>query len=75
VLIQIWDTAGQEKFRTITPSYYRSAMGIVLVYSADDKESFNSITVWIKQIKNFLNEGIPIILVCNKSELQKKQVS
>jgi small GTP-binding protein len=53
VLIQVWDTAGQERFRSLTPSYYRSAMGILLVYSVTDKSSFNSIEIWMKQIRQF----------------------
>ena len=50
-------------------------MGIILVYSVDDRESFNSITVWMKQIKSYTNNDIPIILVCNKADLIKRQVS
>ena len=43
VLVQLWDTAGQEKYRSLIPSYYRSAMGILLVYSVEDRNSFNSV--------------------------------
>ena len=48
VRMQIWDTAGQERFRTITESYFRSAMGILLVYSVDERTSFEEIHNWIK---------------------------
>ena len=41
--LQVWDTAGQERFKTITETYYKGAAGIILVYSVDSKESFNSI--------------------------------
>jgi Ras-related protein Rab-8A len=75
VLIQLWDTAGQERFRTLTPSYYRSAMGILLVYSVTDKSSFNSIEIWMKQIKQFAVENIPILILCNKADVKEKQVS
>ena len=50
-------------------------MGIILVFSVDDRESFNSIAVWMKQIKSFAVENIPVILVCNKADLTKRQVS
>jgi Ras-related protein Rab-8A len=73
-LIQIWDTAGQERFANITPSYYRSAMGIILCYSVEDRESFNSIAVWIKQIKKYSDEQLPIIIVGNKCDLTRRQV-
>lgn len=75
VMIQLWDTAGQERFRTLTPSYYRSAMGILLVYSVTDKSSFNSIEVWMKQIRQFAVENIPILILCNKADVKEKQVS
>jgi small GTP-binding protein len=75
VLIQLWDTAGQERFRTLTPSYYRSAMGILLVYSVTDKSSFNSIEIWMKQIKQFAVENIPILILSNKADVKEKQVS
>lgn len=38
--LQVWDTAGQERFRTITQAYYRGAMGIIIIYSVDDRTSF-----------------------------------
>ena len=75
VLVQLCDTAGQERFRTHTPSYYRSAMGILLVYSVTDKSSFNSIEIWMKQIRQFAVENIPILILSNKAEVKEKQVS
>lgn len=53
VLIQLWDTAGQDKFRNLTPSFYRSANAIILMYSVDNRESFNSVAIWMKQISTF----------------------
>jgi Ras-related protein Rab-8A len=75
IIVQLWDTAGQEKFKSLTPSFYRSAMAVVLMFSADNRDSFNSVTLWMKQICSFADEEIPIILVCNKADLIKKQVS
>ena len=75
ILIQLWDTAGQERFKSITPSLYRSAMGIVLMFSVDNRDSFNSIAIWMKQISTFALENIPIILIGNKADVTKKQVS
>ena len=48
--LQIWDTAGQEKFRSITPLYFRDANGIILVYDVTNPVSFNSLRDWIKLI-------------------------
>ena len=50
-------------------------MAIVLMYSADSRESFNSIAIWMKQISTFAGESMPVLLVCNKADIQKKQVS
>ena len=50
-------------------------MGILLVFSVDNRNSFNSIAVWMKQIENFTPEHIPTILLANKADLRYKQVS
>lgn len=43
VKLQVWDTAGQQRFKTITQTYYRGAMGIILTYAVDDRISFHDI--------------------------------
>lgn len=72
VLVQIWDTAGQERFQTLTPSFYRSAMGILLVFSVTDKSSFNSVELWMRQIKQYAAEDIPVIILCNKIDIMAR---
>ncbi len=67
VKLQIWDTAGQERFRTITTAYYRSASGILLVYDVTDRESFDNVSRWIRNISEL--SGAPVVLVGNKSDL------
>ena len=57
------------------PSLYSSVMGILLVFSVDNRNSFNSIAVWKKQIQTYAPENIPTILVANKADLRYKQVS
>lgn len=47
VKLQMWDTAGQEKFKTITSAYYKGAQGIILVFDLCDKKSFQDIQNWI----------------------------
>jgi Ras-related protein Rab-8A len=49
--MQIWDTAGQERFKTITQTYYKGAMGIIMTYAVNDRETFQSLENWLKQIK------------------------
>jgi small GTP-binding protein len=47
----IWDTAGQECFRSISRSYYRNADGILIVYDITDRETFDDVENWIKEVK------------------------
>ncbi|EAS01333.1 small guanosine triphosphatase family Ras family protein (macronuclear) [Tetrahymena thermophila SB210] len=75
VKMQLWDTAGQERYQTLASTLYKGAMGIVLVYSVDNRKAFDGIARWVKQIKENTNESIQIILVANKSDLPNKQVS
>ena len=71
IKIQIWDTAGQEKFRSITRTYYRAASAIVIVFDLTDPESFEDIERWHQEAKT-LNSDATIFLVGNKSDLPRK---
>jgi len=73
VKLQIWDTAGQERFRTITQAYYRGAMGILLVYDVTDRQSFENIRNWIKNIKQHASETVRKILLGNKCDMDEKR--
>ena len=66
VKIQIWDTAGQDRFRSITKNYYKGAHGIILIYDITNKKSFENVRTWINQIKEEVSEKVSIILVGNK---------
>mmetsp|Transcript_9656 Transcript_9656/g.33217 ORF Transcript_9656/g.33217 Transcript_9656/m.33217 type:complete len:198 (-) Transcript_9656:81-674(-) len=68
VKLQIWDTAGQEQFRTITRSYFRGAQGIVLVYDITDRGTFNSVRSWMAQINEHADGQVNKILVGNKCD-------
>ncbi|XP_040210059.1 ras-related protein Rab-10-like isoform X2 [Rana temporaria] len=58
--LQIWDTAGQERFHTLSVSYFRGAQGFVLVYDITNTNSFENISLWIRDIKMLAWEyGIP----------------
>lgn len=48
VKMQLWDTAGQERFQTLASTLYKGAMGIALVYSVDNRKTFDGISKWIK---------------------------
>lgn len=75
IKVNIWDTAGQERFRSITLSYYKGSKGAIIVYDVSRRESFNHIEKWHKDIIENTEEGISIILLGNKCDLENRQVS
>ncbi|KAJ7975222.1 Ras-related protein like [Quillaja saponaria] len=66
---QIWDTAGQERFRAITSSYYRGALGALLVYDITRRSTYENIRNWLRELREFGNEDVVVVLVGNKSDL------
>lgn len=74
VKMTIWDTAGQEKFRSLTRQYYRVAQGAIIVFDLTKKETFLYIQKWIKELNNNGNANIPILIVGNKSDLSTERV-
>jgi Ras-related protein Rab-2A len=72
VKLQIWDTAGQEAFKSITRSYYRAAAGALLVYDITNKDSFNNIKMWLQEARNNGNSEMSICLVGNKCDLEEE---
>ena len=69
VFLQIWDTSGEEKFRSITRNFYRNADGLLVVFDLTCKESFNHVKNWINEAKEHKND-IKTILVGNKLDLE-----
>ena len=65
VKLQIWDTAGQEKYMSINKNLFQRVQGIILMYDLTKRETFERLTIWLNIIKQMTNE-IPIILVANK---------
>ena len=74
--IQIWDTAGQENFRSITRAYYKNSVCALVVYDISSRDSFNNVSTWIEDCKNQSPKTIFMVLVGNKCDLNdKRQVS
>ena len=71
--IQIWDTAGQENFRSITRAYYKNSVCALVVYDISSKDSFNNVTSWIEDCKNQSPKTIFMVLVGNKCDLEDKR--
>jgi small GTP-binding protein len=75
IKLKIWDTAGQERFRNITQQYYKGADGIILVFDVTDRNSFEKVSEWMLQIKNYTQiDKIGIILLGNKVDLEPREV-
>ena len=73
VKIQIWDTAGQEAFQAITRTYYKGAIGALLVYDITRKETFDHITKWLNEVKSNGSKDICCILIGNKKDLEAQR--
>ena len=72
IKFQIWDTAGQDRFRTITSSYYKGADGIIMVYDVSDPKSFEDIEkYWVPEAENYADRNISVILLGNKSDCDR----
>ena len=65
----IWDTCGTENYRSLTRQYYRGADGAIVIFDLTDQSSFNDLKKWIKDIKNYGEKDIQIIIVGNKLDL------
>ena len=70
VSVEIWDTNGQERFLQLASSYYKNTEGIILVYSIAERESFENIEYWIKQIEQNSKKDVAKILVASKCDLK-----
>ena len=68
---QIFDTAGQERFRALIPQYYKGTKGAFIVYDITSENSFNAIDNWVSNIRAFADKKIILILIGNKSDLEK----
>lgn len=67
--LSLWDTAGQETYKSITRSYFRGASGALLVFDITRPKTFASVTQWLQDLRHIAEDGIVVILVGNKSDL------
>ena len=71
VKLQIWDTCGQEIYKSLISNFYRNSSLAVLVYAIDNKESFTHVENWLNDLKSQANEDVRIFLVGNKADLEE----
>ena len=77
VKLNLWDTCGTEIFRAVTKQYYKGAHAIILVFDLTDQNSFNDLkSKWLKDVKNYADKDIQILIVGNKLDLiEERKVS
>ena len=73
IKLQLWDTAGQDRFKNIVASYYRGAHGIILVFDITSSMSFQSVSRWYDEAQNYLQKSVPKLLVGNKADLSSQR--
>ena len=72
VKVKIWDTAGQEQYKSLTRNFYRNSNGVVIVYDVTSRKTFNTVKDWISSISDAADKDIKIILIGNKIDLPRE---
>ena len=73
IKLQMWDTAGQEKYKGLIPSYVRNSSIVFVVYDVSTKSSFDNVPKWISFIRSI--ENTTLVLCGNKTDLEKREVT
>ena len=73
ILLQTWDTCGQESFKCIVNMFYKRAKLAILVYSIDNRKSFEGINFWLNELRINSGEQIKLILIGNKTDLDDQR--
>jgi Ras-related protein Rab-1A len=71
--LQVWDTAGQDRFKCVVSSFYRGAHGVMICFDITNLESFRNVDNWLEEVKRYCSEQTPVFLVGTKSDLQSKR--
>ena len=75
-IVQIWDTAGQDRYKAITSAYYRAAVAAILVYDVTKRTSFENLNSWASEIQMNTTHDVKVMLLANKIDLAgERQVS
>ena len=72
IILQIWDTSGQERFHSLTQNFYRGSDGILFVFDVTNKESFHNLEYWLNEAKE---DDVKKILIGNKIDLPSRTIS
>ena len=72
--LQIWDTCGQELYRSLITNFYRNSSLAIMVYSITSKKSFDNVDTWLKELKMHSNPDAKVFLIGNKQDLEESRV-
>ena len=73
IKLQIWDTAGQDRFRAITKNYYKGSHGIILIYDVTSIQTYENIKTWVSQIREEASSNVVIYIVGNKIDMEEER--
>ena len=73
IKLQIWDTCGQELYRSLITNFYRNSSLAIMVYSINNKDSFDNIDVWLKELRTHSNPDAKVFLIGNKIDLENER--
>jgi len=76
VKLAIWDTAGSERFRSLTPNFYRGSHGVILVYDVTNRQTFDKLDNWLKEVEAYSTKAdIVKMLIANKIDKENRVVT
>lgn len=75
IKFQIWDTAGQEKYHSLAPMYYRGAAAAIIVYDITRSATFDTLKMWVRELQTMGPENIVLVVCGNKADLESRRVS
>ena len=73
IKVQIWDTCGQELYRSLITNFYRNSSLAMMVYSINSKESFDNVEMWLRELRTHSNPDVKVFLIGNKSDLEAER--
>jgi small GTP-binding protein len=70
--LQIWDTCGQEMYRSLVQGFYRNTSLALVVYDVSQKKSYDGLDIWLKDIRQHTEQDLPIFIAGNKNDLKRE---
>ena len=74
IRVQLWDTAGQEKYKAITKNLFLKVQAALIVYDITNEETFNNLKTWVRSIKEECGKQIQMLIIGNKNDLNEERV-